>query len=192
MNTVRRMILRPRCNPVCDPCRPARQIESKFSKLSVQLSCVRFIERGTELSEPVDVKTHAMCVLGGQTQEPLTNFWFKFNLTPHSVCAILTGECHCCERTRSCADQRKEAAAVGELDATGQTDHWQLPSMVEKPSLTSYDGAEDGIRTHDPHLGKVRVFVLLGPPGSLKCGSVHPVSRPSTQSLPVVERSTMR
>jgi hypothetical protein len=49
---------------------------------------VRFIERGAELSEPVDLKAHAVCVLGGQTQEPLTNFWFKFNLTSHSVHAM--------------------------------------------------------------------------------------------------------
>src|ERR1700722_17699633 len=51
-------------------------------------------------------------------------------------------------------------------------------------------GAEDGIRTREPHLGKVRVFVRLGLAGPLKCGSVHPVSSPSMTSAPVVERST--
>jgi hypothetical protein len=30
-----------------------------------------------------------------------------------------------------------------------------MTSRVEKPHLTCYDGAEDGIRTRDPHLGKV-------------------------------------
>ena len=29
------------------------------------------------------------------------------------------------------------------------------PTWVEKWPLTWYDGAEDGIRTRDPHLGKV-------------------------------------
>ena len=32
-------------------------------------------------------------------------------------------------------------------------------SRVEKPLLTCYDGAEDGIRTRDPHLGKVVISV---------------------------------
>ena len=33
------------------------------------------------------------------------------------------------------------------------------PIRVEKPPLTCYNGAEDGIRTRDPHLGKVFEFV---------------------------------
>ncbi len=82
----------PRCNSVCDPCRPARQIELKFSELAVQLSSVGFIESGTKLSESINVEPHAICVRVGQTQEPLTNFWVKLNLTPHSVYAILTDE----------------------------------------------------------------------------------------------------
>ncbi len=52
-------------------------------------------------------------------------------------------------------------------------------------------GAEDGIRTRDPHLGKVRVFVRLGLVGPPTCGSVHRVSSPSSESAPVVERSTI-
>ena len=62
-------------------------------------------------------------------------------------------------------------------------------SEVEKLPLTWYVGAEDGIRTRDPHLGKVVFSVCwVGsspPPG----GPVHPVSTPSTESAPVVERS---
>ena len=52
------------------------------------------------------------------------------------------------------------------------------------------DGPEDGIRTRDPHLGKVMVFVSLGPANPLKCDAIHPVSTPSMQFAPVVERST--
>jgi hypothetical protein len=33
------------------------------------------------------------------------------------------------------------------------------PARVDKLPLTCYDGAEDGIRTRDPHLGKVFEFV---------------------------------
>jgi Transposase len=54
-----------------------------------------------------------------------------------------------------------------------------------------YFGAEDGIRTRDPHLGKVVVFVLLGLAAPLKCGSVHAVSSPSIQFSAVVDRSTI-
>jgi hypothetical protein len=39
-------------------------------------------------------------------------------------------------------------------------------------------------------LGKVMVFVLIGLTSPLKCASVHPVSRSSITSAPVVERST--
>ena len=35
------------------------------------------------------------------------------------------------------------------------------------------------------------VFVRLGPTGPERCGSVHPVSGPSTASVLVVERSTI-
>jgi hypothetical protein len=57
--------------------------------------------------------------------------------------------------------------------------------------LTWYDGAEDGIRTRDPHLGKVVFFVSVVGPAPLACGSVHPVSTSSTQSVAVVGRSTI-
>jgi hypothetical protein len=63
---------------------------------------------------------------------------------------------------------------------------------VEKPPLTWYDGAQDGIRTRDPHLGKVVVFVRFGLLDPLTCGSVHPVSSPSNQFAAVVERSTIQ
>src|SRR5271165_3393830 len=51
-------------------------------------------------------------------------------------------------------------------------------------------GADDGIRTRDPHLGKVLGMVQPVRPSPLECGSVHPVSTQSTESNPVVERST--
>ena len=90
-----------RCNPVCDPSRPARHIEPKLSKLAVQLSSVGFIECGTKLSESVNVEANAICVLDVQTQEPLTNFWFKLNVTPHSAYAILSDQGHESERART-------------------------------------------------------------------------------------------
>jgi hypothetical protein len=62
---------------------------------------------------------------------------------------------------------------------------------VEQLPLTSHDGAEDGIRTRDHHLGKVMDLALLVCLSPLKCASVHPVSTPSTQSVAVVERSTI-
>ena len=42
-------------------------------------------------------------------------------------------------------------------------------------------GAEDGIRTRDPHLGKVLELVLLVCSSLVKCVSVHPVSTTSSQ-----------
>ena len=53
-------------------------------------------------------------------------------------------------------------------------------SGVAKLPLTCYDGAEDGIRTRDPHLGKVVGFVPLGLTGPRTCLCVHLVSTPST------------
>ena len=61
---------------------------------------------------------------------------------------------------------------------------------VEKLPLTYYDGAEGGIRTRDPHLGKVAEYVLEICSRLAKCCSVHPVSTTSSQSVAVVERST--
>jgi hypothetical protein len=54
-----------------------------------------------------------------------------------------------------------------------------------------HDKAEHGIRTRDPHLGKVAEFVRMRLAGPPKCGSVHPVSSPSTQPAAVVERSAL-
>jgi len=51
-------------------------------------------------------------------------------------------------------------------------------------------GAEDGIRTRDPHLGKVVSSVARVSPTPPPCCSVHPASTPSIVSGPVVERST--
>ena len=113
MNTVRKLISpQARCNPVCDPSRPARHIEPKLPKLAVQLSSVGFIECGTKLSEWVNVgEADAICVLGIlQTQEPLTNFWFKLNVTPHSAYAILSDQGHESERART--------AKIENVDAT--------------------------------------------------------------------------
>ena len=58
------------------------------------------------------------------------------------------------------------------------------------PGSTAH-GAEDGIRTRDPHLGKVSFFVSLVGPAPLSCCSVHSVSTSSTQFALVVERSTI-
>ncbi len=60
------------------------------------------------------------------------------------------------------------------------------------PGQTLLFGAEDGIRTRDPHLGKKKVAepvhrVLSSP---LACRRVHPVSTQSTGFAPGVERST--
>jgi hypothetical protein len=57
--------------------------------------------------------------------------------------------------------------------------------------LTSPFGADYGIRTRFPHLGKVRETVLLVCPSLVSCVSVHPVSSTSTRSVAVVERSTI-
>ena len=56
---------------------------------------------------------------------------------------------------------------------------------------TSHLERKTGFEPATPDLGKVMGFVRLGPPGSPKCGSVHPVSSPSTESAPVVDRSTI-
>ena len=50
---------------------------------------------------------------------------------------------------------------------------------VEKQPLTCFDGAEDGIRTRDPHLGKVCEFVHGVSVSPL---SWPPVYRMSTES----------
>ena len=47
------------------------------------------------------------------------------------------------------------------------------------------------IRTRDPHLDKVVLFVRAVDPSPPLCGFVHPVSISSTQSAPVVEGSTI-
>ena len=73
------------------------------------------------------MELHATCVLDGQSQEPLTHFWFKFNLTPHSVDAILTDDCLARGGSALCKPPR-EAAGSGEHDATRQTGESQLPS----------------------------------------------------------------
>jgi len=41
-----------------------------------------------------------------------------------------------------------------------------------------FSGAANGIRTRDPHLGKVVNLVPLGLTSPLYCGSVHPVFTP--------------
>ena len=75
----------------------------------------------------------------------------------------------------------------------GETDGSRLkPREGLKNHLTCHYGAEDGIRTRDPHLGKVMDLVHLVPATPLECGSVHPVSSPSTASAAVLERSTIR
>jgi hypothetical protein len=51
-------------------------------------------------------------------------------------------------------------------------------------------GAEDGIRTHDPNLGKVADFIFEVGSYPVKCCTVHPVSTTSSRFVAVVERST--
>lgn len=51
-------------------------------------------------------------------------------------------------------------------------------------------GADDGIRTRDPHLGKAMILVHIIHPSVRDWASVHPVSTQSTELSPVVERST--
>jgi hypothetical protein len=58
-------------------------------------------------------------------------------------------------------------------------------------SLTCDEGAEDRIRTRDPHLGKVRDLVDGVLASRLARSSVHSVSSPSTRSVPAVDRSTI-
>jgi hypothetical protein len=58
--------------------------------------------------------------------------------------------------------------------------------MGERPRC-----AEDGIRTRDPHLCKVVVSVSVLDVTLPSCCSVRAVSTQSTDSVPVVERSTM-
>jgi hypothetical protein len=70
-----------------------------------------------------------------------------------------------------------------------ETQAVRLSSKAEKvPSICKY-GAEDGIRTRDPHLGKVVISVCAVASSPPPCRSVHPVSTPSIESGPVVERS---
>jgi hypothetical protein len=64
-------------------------------------------------------------------------------------------------------------------------------SSVLSGSTWGFDGAEDGIRTRDAHLGKVMDLVHRVPGQSLACSSVHPVSTSPTTFAPVVERSTL-
>ena len=72
---------------------------------------------------------------------------------------------------------------------------YRTRSVAYLPDQHSSDqdfcGAEDGIRTRDPHLGKVRVFVPLDIARPLKCGSVHAVSSTATPSIAEVEASTI-
>jgi len=51
--------------------------------------------------------------------------------------------------------------------------HQRLPTESEDPLI----GAEDGIRTRDPHLGKVVSFVWLIGSSRPACAPVHPCSR---------------
>jgi hypothetical protein len=55
----------------------------------------------------------------------------------------------------------------------------------------TFVGAEDGIGTRDPHLGKEVFSVSAVGPTPLSCCFVHPGSTSSTQFVAVVERSTI-
>ena len=71
-----------------------------------------------------------------------------------------------------------------------QTRH-EGPISTPRTAVTwTFLGADDGIRTRDPNLGKVLTWVFVVIPSPLACDCVHPVSRKSTESSPVVERST--
>ena len=67
------------------------------------------------------------------------------------------------------------------------------PDLCLRSAATwTFFGADDGIRTLDPHLGKVIVFVHQVRANRLACSSIHLVSSESTQVPPVVERSATR
>jgi hypothetical protein len=57
-------------------------------------------------------------------------------------------------------------------------------TRADTPPLTCSDGAEDGIRTRDPHLDRVVVFVLLGTAGPPSAGpSAQFPARPLNPAL---------
>ena len=58
------------------------------------------------------------------------------------------------------------------------------------PLSCDFIRADDGIRTRDPNLGKMLIYVLVVIPSPLACDCVHPVSGQSTGSFAVVQRST--
>ena len=60
---------------------------------------------------------------------------------------------------------------------------------VELPDLGTI-GADDGIRTRDPHLGKVTKRVRCVRMGPVSCEFVRSESDTSVAYVPVVERST--
>ena len=56
------------------------------------------------------------------------------------------------------------------------------PNWATRTATTwTFSGADDGIRTRDPHLGRVILFVHRVRPSPLACESVHPVSIESAQ-----------
>lgn len=69
--------------------------------------------------------------------------------------------------------------------------NWGRVAEVEKMPLTCNKGAEDGIRSRDPHLGEVFEFVSGIRTSPLPWCSVHWISTVSTEFTPVGERSTI-
>jgi len=55
------------------------------------------------------------------------------------------------------------------------------PTAQILPVNWDFFGADDGIRTRDPNLGKVLTWVFVVFPSQLTCGSVHPVSTESAE-----------
>jgi hypothetical protein len=55
-------------------------------------------------------------------------------------------------------------------------DQMKRPGPKTGPDLR-FRGADDGIRTRDPHLGKAAERVYVVTPRAMTCGSVRPVVR---------------
>jgi hypothetical protein len=62
---------------------------------------------------------------------------------------------------------------------TQDTDSAVAPCTLSQRHYLDFLGADDGIRTRDPHLGKVILFVQGVHPSPMDCVSVQPVSTES-------------
>jgi hypothetical protein len=67
---------------------------------------------------------------------------------------------------------------------------WTETRRQEKPSTRDFVGAEDGIRTRDPHLGKVFEIVYDVRASPLNCTPSTECPRTQPGFVPVVVRTT--